>query len=163
MQNVSKTLFAASAAAMLLAGTAMAQSTSSTNPMPSTSPAPSTSGAPASSSSTGSSTVSTATSTGLTADADVIGLAVKSSDNAKVGKIDNVLVSADGKVDKVVIDVGSILGLGGKDVTVDWKDLQINGAQREAQIDMSQEQLKNAPPFRPSRHADASMDNGTAK
>ncbi len=93
----------------------------------------------------------------------MIGLVVKSSDNAKVGKIDNVLVSADGKVDKVVIDVGGVLGLGGKDVVVNWGDLQINSGQREAQIAMSQDQLKNAPPFRPSRHADASMDNGTAK
>lgn len=160
MQNISRTLFAASAAAMLLAGTAMAQSTMSPNPTP----APSTSGATASSSSGGASTIAAPpASTDLTADADVIGLVVKSSDNAKVGKIDNVLVSADGKVDKVVIDVGGVLGLGGKDVVVNWGDLQINSGQREAQIAMSQDQLKNAPPFRPSRHADASMDNGTAK
>jgi hypothetical protein len=167
MQNTLKTLLAASAATMLMAGSAMAQSsTMSPTATPATpSASPSSSGAMAPSAPTAASPTSTmaapkaAALDDATGSTGVIGLTVKSSDNSKIGKIDNIVASADGKIDKVVIDVGGVLGVGGKDVAVDWKDLQFNTAQHEAQIDMTKDQLKNAPAYRPDRHADASMDN----
>ena len=48
----------------------------------------------------------------------MIGSAVYDVQNRKIGSVDDVILNKDGKVDAVVIDVGSFLGMGGKDVAV---------------------------------------------
>lgn len=158
MPYVSKTFLTAAAATMLIAGSAAAQTTApNPNSLPSTGMSPpassSPAGAPPASAGKAVTMPSSAADSGM--GSAVMGLSVKGTDNTKIGKIDDVLISPDGKVDKVVIDVGGVLGVGGKDVMVDWKDLQINSAERVAQVDMSKDQLKKAPAYHPSRQANA--------
>ena len=159
MLTVSKTFLTAAAATMLMASPALAQSTTSApHGMPSTGMSPGAGNAPSTpAGDTGAAKSMTASpstaSSGM--GSAVMGLTVKGTHNTKIGKIDDVLVSPDGKVEKVVIDVGGVLGVGGKDVTVDWKDVQINSAERTAQVDMSKDQLKKAPTYHPAREAAA--------
>ena len=48
----------------------------------------------------------------------MIGGAVYDVQNRKIGSVDDVILNKDGKVDAVVVDVGSFLGMGGKDIAV---------------------------------------------
>lgn len=58
---------------------------------------------------------------------DLIGTDVKSSveDDADIGTVNNVLLSHDGEIVGVVIGVGGFLGMGEKDVAVEWDSLDI--------------------------------------
>src|SRR5215472_6575884 len=47
------------------------------------------------------------------------------ADNKTVGKIDSVILDKSGKVDKVVVGVGGFLGMGKKDVALDWSRLHV--------------------------------------
>ena len=49
---------------------------------------------------------------------DLVGTTVYGADDTNVGEIGDVVVSSDGKVDSVIIDVGGFLGIGEKEVAV---------------------------------------------
>ena len=55
---------------------------------------------------------------------DLIGTTVYGADDADVGKIADVVLSADDKVDAVVIDVGGFLGIGSKPIAVGMDNLK---------------------------------------
>lgn len=55
---------------------------------------------------------------------NLIGTGVYGADDAKVGKIGDVVLSADNKVDAVVIDVGGFLGMGSKPVAIGMDNLK---------------------------------------
>lgn len=55
---------------------------------------------------------------------DFIGTTVYGADDAKVGEIGDVVLSADKKVDAVVVDVGGFLGMGEKEVAVGLEKLK---------------------------------------
>ena len=59
------------------------------------------------------------------------------------------LIDKDGKVTALVIGVGGFLGLGEKNVAVDYDYLQKNGGITPSRITlgMSEEDLRNAPKF----------------
>lgn len=79
----------------------------------------------------------------------VVGLPVKSADNQSVGTIDNVIVGHDGRVQNLVVSVGGVLGVGAKDVVVSWNDVTIDDGRHEAIAAMSKDELKRAPAFHP--------------
>tara|TARA_R110002072_G_scaffold27730_12_gene90004 strand:+ start:2357 stop:2608 length:252 start_codon:yes stop_codon:yes gene_type:complete len=60
----------------------------------------------------------------LTAE-DIQGSYVYGANDETVGEIDGLVMSDDGKVAEVVINVGGFLGLGGKPVAVTFDELQI--------------------------------------
>lgn len=74
-----------------------------------------------------------------------------SGDNAeKVGDVNDVLMSSDGKAQAVVIGVGGFLGLGEKDVAVEFNRLSWGAEQgndRRLTIQASKDDLKSAPTF----------------
>jgi len=49
---------------------------------------------------------------------DLVGTTVYGADDANVGEIGDVVVSGDGKVDAVIVDVGGFLGIGEKEVAI---------------------------------------------
>ncbi len=55
---------------------------------------------------------------------NLIGTTVYGADDANVGKIGDVVLSADNKVDAVVIDVGGFLGIGSKPIAVGMDNLK---------------------------------------
>jgi sporulation protein YlmC with PRC-barrel domain len=70
----------------------------------------------------------------------MIGSAVYDVQNRKIGKVDDVILNKDGKVDAVVIDVGSFLGMGGKDVAVLPSDIKTDN--NRLTLDRTKEQLQ---------------------
>jgi sporulation protein YlmC with PRC-barrel domain len=70
----------------------------------------------------------------------MIGSAVYDVQNRKIGSVDDVILNKNGKVDAVVIDVGSFLGMGGKDVAVLPSDLKTDN--NRLTLDRTKEQLQ---------------------
>src|SRR4051794_8544186 len=54
----------------------------------------------------------------------IIGSTVYDVQNQDIGSVKDLILGKDGKVDKVVIDVGSFLGMGGKYVAVPLSDVK---------------------------------------
>ena len=70
----------------------------------------------------------------------MIGSAVYDVQNRKIGSVDDVILNKAGKVDAVVIDVGSFLGMGGKDVAVPPSDIKTDN--NRLTLDRTKEQLQ---------------------
>lgn len=75
----------------------------------------------------------------------VIGSSIYDRNNEKIGSVQDIILGAAGKVDSVVVDVGTFLGMGGKDVAV--KMDQIKTDHDRLTLDMSKDQLKQAPNY----------------
>jgi len=83
---------------------------------------------------------------------NLIGASVHGPDNASIGSINDVILSADGSVRAVVIGVGGFLGIGQKDVAVPFGDLNVTRRDNSDAIDRinvtyTKEQLNNAPTY----------------
>ena len=70
----------------------------------------------------------------------MIGSAVYDVQNRNSGKVADVILNKDGKVDAVVVDVGSFLGMGGKDVAVLPSDIKSDN--NRLTLDRTKEQLQ---------------------
>jgi sporulation protein YlmC with PRC-barrel domain len=70
----------------------------------------------------------------------MLGSAVYDVQNRKIGKVEDLVLNKDGKVDAVVIDVGSFLGMGGKNVAVLPSDLKTDN--NRLTLDRTKEQLQ---------------------
>jgi len=70
----------------------------------------------------------------------MIGSAVYDVQNRKIGSVDDVILNKEGKVDAVVIDVGSFLGMGGKNVAVLPSDIKTDN--NRLTLDRTKEQLQ---------------------
>src|SRR5580704_13142827 len=78
----------------------------------------------------------------------LVGHAVINAQNEKVGLIDSVILGPQGHVDKVVIGVGGFLGMGDRDVAVNWRDLQVLDNGNKIVVNASRDQLKAMPEFK---------------
>jgi sporulation protein YlmC with PRC-barrel domain len=92
---------------------------------------------------------------------EMIGSSVYDTQSRDIGKIKDVVLDRQGKVDLVVLDVGAFLGMGGKYVAVPMRDLKTandNGKVRWT-TDMTKEQLQQAQAFNlgPTTSAGTSM------
>jgi sporulation protein YlmC with PRC-barrel domain len=78
-----------------------------------------------------------------------------------IGDLKDVLIDKDGKVVAIVVGVGGFLGLGEKDVAVDYNYLKNNGgiSDKRITIGMTEQQLREAPTFRRS----ASSNENTSR
>jgi hypothetical protein len=75
----------------------------------------------------------------------MIGSTVCDAQNRKIGSVADVILSKDGKVDAVVIDVGSFLGMGGKNVAAMLNELKTDD--NRLTLDRSKEQLQQMANF----------------
>ncbi|KQZ80860.1 photosystem reaction center subunit H [Mesorhizobium sp. Root157] len=76
---------------------------------------------------------------------DLVGTTVYGADDAMVGEIGDVALSADGKVDAVIVDVGGFLGIGEKEVAVGMDNLKImtdKDGNKYLYTDFTKEQLE---------------------
>jgi sporulation protein YlmC with PRC-barrel domain len=56
----------------------------------------------------------------------LIGLNVKNTANETIGEINELILDKDGKVAAVVVGVGGFLGIGQREVAIDYKSLNVN-------------------------------------
>jgi sporulation protein YlmC with PRC-barrel domain len=97
----------------------------------------------------------------------LIGASVYGQDNASIGKISDVLIGSDGKIQAAVVGVGGFLGVGSKDVAVPFTALNITRKPDSNTIDKitvsySKDQLKNAPTFAYYEPASSKTTTGSA-
>jgi hypothetical protein len=68
-----------------------------------------------------------------------------------LGEVNDVLLAADGQLKAVVVGVGGFLGIAVRDVAVPWEALEVSrddeGQDLMLRLDVSREQLENAPEF----------------
>jgi sporulation protein YlmC with PRC-barrel domain len=78
----------------------------------------------------------------------LIGHVVYSSKNENIGEINDLIVSADGKITHVILGVGGFLGLGERNVSVGMNDLKFiwnNDKDLKISGDFTKESLKSMP------------------
>ncbi|KQZ33395.1 photosystem reaction center subunit H [Mesorhizobium sp. Root552] len=76
---------------------------------------------------------------------DLVGTTVYGADDAMVGEIGDVALTADSKVDAVIVDVGGFLGIGEKEVAVGMDNLKImtdKDGKKYLYTDFTKEQLE---------------------
>jgi sporulation protein YlmC with PRC-barrel domain len=93
----------------------------------------------------------TAPAPGAIKGSTLINMDVKNNADEKIGDINDVIVSADGKVQQVIISVGGFLGVGSRKVAVAWNDVKVDANADVAWVNMSREQLQVAPEFKDRR------------
>ena len=72
----------------------------------------------------------------------MIGSSVYDVQNRDIGKVQDVVLDRDGRVAAVIVDVGSFLGMGGKEVAVHLSDIKSDN--NRLTLDMTKEQLQQA-------------------
>jgi sporulation protein YlmC with PRC-barrel domain len=72
----------------------------------------------------------------------MIGSTVYDVQNRDIGKIEDLVVNRDGRVDAAVVDVGAFLGMGGKYVAVPLRDIKTDN--NRLTLDLSKERLQQA-------------------
>jgi sporulation protein YlmC with PRC-barrel domain len=95
--------------------------------------------------------------------ARLIGAAVVNATNDKLGDVDEVLVTTDGRVNAVVVAMGGMLGLGERKVVVPWERLRFSsqGSDLVVKTDISRETLNAMPEYRdPSRPSSDQQPSG---
>jgi sporulation protein YlmC with PRC-barrel domain len=79
----------------------------------------------------------------------LIGLNVENGDGDVVGEVGEVVLEENGSVQGVVVDVGGFLGIGVHPVLLNWKDVQLSGAQSDvkALVNATKDRLKALPAY----------------
>ena len=96
----------------------------------------------------------------------LLGANVLSTEGEDVGEVNDVILSADGSVEGVVVGVGGFLGLGEKDVAVEFDAIEV---QQDADtnalsfvLDATEEELDAAPEFRTRAAVEAEAEADAA-
>jgi hypothetical protein len=83
----------------------------------------------------------------------VLGIEVRTSREQNIGRIVDLLASRSGQVEAAVIEFGGFLGMGSRKIAIEWSALRLEnqGKQTVAILDMTPEQLRAAPEYKPDR------------
>jgi hypothetical protein len=88
----------------------------------------------------------------------IIGRELMNMSKDKIGTIDSVMLGREGRVQAVIVNVGGFLGLGEKNVAIDWADINVSQDGKTITTALTKDQLKALPEY---RYADAKK-RGTA-
>ena len=80
----------------------------------------------------------------------IIGSTVYDVQNRNIGSVKDLVLNKNGKVDAVVVDVGSFLGMGGKYVAIPLSDIKSDN--NRLTLDRSKEQLQQMAQYRLEEH-----------
>jgi|FEC22Drversion2_1045045.scaffolds.fasta_scaffold00279_4 hypothetical protein len=95
---------------------------------------------------------------------EVIGMEVRNSADESVGSIDDLVIDEQNRVIAGVVSVGGFLGIGAKNVAVNWREFSFDPDERIASVTLTREALEDAPAFRDREelHAKREADTPTA-
>lgn len=94
----------------------------------------------------------------------ITGTQVTSPDGEAIGNINDLILDGEtGEMSAAVLSVGGFLGIGAKQIAVDWAELQIDYDANEISLDMTREQADAAPEyvFREQEQPPAPAPEGT--
>lgn len=78
----------------------------------------------------------------------LIGMDVYDTNGDKVGSVKDILFGQDGKAAGVVLSVGGVLGVGAKQVGLQWSEVDIQPDAEVAKVQYNKQQLEAAPDFK---------------
>jgi sporulation protein YlmC with PRC-barrel domain len=93
----------------------------------------------------------------------LIGMTVYDTNGDKVGKVKDILFSENGQATGVVLSVGGVLGVGAKEVGLQWSEVDIQPEAEVAKIQYNKDQLEAAPDFRSQEVQKAEADAAAAQ
>jgi sporulation protein YlmC with PRC-barrel domain len=88
----------------------------------------------------------------------MIGMDVYDTNGEKVGKVKDILFDKEGKATGVVLAVGGVLGLGAKQVGLQWSEVDIQPDAEVAKVQYNKSQLEAAPDFKTAEAQKAESD-----
>jgi sporulation protein YlmC with PRC-barrel domain len=77
---------------------------------------------------------------------DLLDQDVVTVEGEEVGEIESVIISNDGRVNALVVGVGGFLGLGEREVALDWNQVNVNN-EGEIALNLSKEELEALPEY----------------
>jgi len=83
----------------------------------------------------------------------VLGIEVRTNAEQNVGRIVDLLASRGGQVEAAVVEFGGFLGMGSRKIAIEWSALRLEsqGKRTVAILDMSRDELRGAPEYKPER------------
>jgi hypothetical protein len=83
----------------------------------------------------------------------VLGIEVRTNAEHNIGRVVDLLVNRAGHVDAAVIEFGGFLGVGTRKIAIAWSALHLEtmGKQAVAIIDITRDQLRAAPEYKPDQ------------
>lgn len=90
-----------------------------------------------------------AAATGGMQASNLIGAEVKTTGDEEVGEVKDLVIDSTGQVTSIVVSVGGFLGMGEKEVAIDWNQVTKAGEfdDQDLRIDMTRENLEAAPEY----------------
>jgi|GEM_PF-1254286 len=88
---------------------------------------------------------------------DLIGMDVRNQEDESIGTIDALVIDGQNRVVAGIVSVGGFLGIGAKEVAVNWQQFRFLPEEEIAAVSLSREQLENAPAFRESDEKQAML------
>jgi len=94
--------------------------------------------------------------------AAIIGATVQNQNHETVGKVQDVYVDSVGAIKKVVVSVGGFLGMGAKDVAVNWSDIRFSRDDESVVLTTTwtKDSLKEMPDYKYERRVPATKSGG---
>jgi len=89
----------------------------------------------------------------------IIGMDVRNPDDESIGTIDALVIDKRNRVVAGIVSVGGFLGIGAKDVAVNWKEFTFQPEEEVATVMLSRQQLENAPAFRNREDVQAQLQS----
>ncbi|MFN4276856.1 MAG: PRC-barrel domain-containing protein [Ferrovibrio sp.] len=102
---------------------------------------------PASSANTAPSQSSSQTASAVPAD-ELLGADVKNANNETIGEVESIYIDRNGKIQSVIVGVGGFLGLGQRDVEMNWNSLVVADGGETVRTTMTKDQLKSMPEYK---------------
>jgi sporulation protein YlmC with PRC-barrel domain len=102
---------------------------------------------PASSADTAPSLNSSPTVGAVPAD-QLLGADVKNANNETIGEVESIYIDQNGKIQSVIVGVGGFLGLGQRDVEMNWNSLVVADGGDAVRTTMTKDQLKSMPEYK---------------
>jgi sporulation protein YlmC with PRC-barrel domain len=94
--------------------------------------------------------------------AAIIGATVQNENHETVGKVQDIYVDSGGAIKKVVVSVGGFLGMGAKDVVVNWSDIRFSRDDTSLVLTTTwtKDSLKGMPDYKYERRVPATKSGG---
>ena len=95
--------------------------------------------------------------------AAIIGATVQNENHETVGKVQDIYVDSGGAIKKVVVSVGGFLGMGAKDVVVNWSDIRFSRDDKSVVLTTTwtkEISLKEMPDYKYERRVPATKSGG---
>lgn len=78
----------------------------------------------------------------------LIGRNIQNAQNETIGEIKSVFIGKDGNVDSVMVGVGGFLGLGEREVQLNWSELNVSQNGEKVTVNLTKDQLKAKPEYK---------------